>query len=118
MSVLHHLAVSGLSGADGPLFPRYKNGKFMVAHEKQTIQSAKGIFRRVWHAEDGEVVNMQPTDFDCILKEIFVAIDMPHLTSHSIRKSATKWAARCGAEQHQLLIAGRYVYLCMCVLTF
>ena len=38
---------------------------------------------------------------------IFDGADISGASTHSIRKSAAVWAARCGAEEYQIREAGR-----------
>ena len=44
-----------------------------------------------------------------ICRSIFRGAGVPEATTHSIRKSAAVWVARCGAEEYQIREAGRWI---------
>lgn len=115
LAITNWLAVSGIK--KGPLFPnlvsvKVGEGDFvkvpMVAESKATIDNGKGTKMTVWTTADDRVVNMHVDTYSDILNSIFVLSGHHGATTHSIRRSAAQWAARCGAPIYQILNAGRW----------
>lgn len=63
---------------------------------------------KVWVDSDGGEVNLNYDSWNDICKMFFVGAGVFDATTHSIRKSAAVWAARCGAEEYQIREAGRW----------
>jgi hypothetical protein len=101
-----YIAESGIR--TGPLFPRLTRGK----NPKITIAYSYWVDPNVhikwWKDIDGNVVNMSYDILNRMFAKLFDKAGYGQADMYSIRKSATKWAARCGAEQWQIVKAGRW----------
>jgi|AntAceMinimDraft_11_1070367.scaffolds.fasta_scaffold12572_1 hypothetical protein len=85
------LAANGITR--GPLFP----------HLRQDHCNWETSF-------NGETEYMKPDTWEKYAKQLFTYIgEISECTSHSIRRSAVKWAARCGAQDNEILQGGRWV---------
>ena len=63
---------------------------------------------KMWTDNDSNEVNLSYDNWSDICKMIFYGAQVSGATTHSIRKSAAVWAARCGAEDYQIKEAGRW----------
>lgn len=98
----------------GPLFPRTfqkkKKTAIMMAHS-YWVDPTKNI--KYWKDIDGNLIGLQYGTLNAMFGKVFAKAgykgpDFKGAELYSIRKSATKWAARCGAQQYQVVAAGRW----------
>jgi hypothetical protein len=75
----------------GPLFPFIDNGHTNFAQPLEYIKTEQ------WEKWVAALF-------------VYVGGELHECTSHSIRRSSVKWAARCGAAQHDILQGGRWVH--------
>jgi hypothetical protein len=115
LAITHWLALSCL--IKGPLFPNLVSTKIsdgdyvkvpLIAHHQETVDNGKGTSMTVWKTVDGQNVNMHVDAYSEVLNTIFLLSGHKGATTHTIRRSAAQWAARCGAELYQILNAGRW----------
>ena len=91
----------------GPLFPRLRrNGKEVAVAHSFWINPRTNI--KHWHDTKGEDASMTYEMLLYRFKKLFKKAGYENANPYTIRKSATKWAARCGAEQFQVVSAGRW----------
>jgi hypothetical protein len=81
---------------DGPLFPALNN-----AHDEFLRSEVDGVM----HLE-----RMSAHTFNSWTRHLFVYAggELEECTHHSIRRACVKWAARCGASEHDIKRAGRW----------
>ena len=93
----------------GPLFPRTiqkkKKTSIMKAHS-WWVDPNENI--KYWKDTAGDVVGLSYTILHGWFKKLFKKAGYQRADLYSIRKSATKWAARCGAQQFSIVAAGRW----------
>lgn len=106
IQLLIFLRMSGLTR--GPILPRFDRGIPVQAVGRQVFTATTGHKRTFWVDANGKAVNMSKDMWASRLKEIFKLSGYPQCTSHSIRKSAVKWAIRVGAKEYEVLNAGRW----------
>jgi hypothetical protein len=110
-ALLTWLATSNVQS--GPIFPRLwessgKEGPMFVHHKRYDTKSH--LTKYYADVDEKQVVNLS----DSILKRYLVVAILNcgyaigDVQLYYIRKSATKWAARCGAEQFHIIAAGRW----------
>ena len=92
--------------ADG--LPRYINRRYCCKAVKTITNKVGGINYTVWVDDESHEVNLTYENWSDICKMIFDGADISGASTHSIRKSAAVWAARCGAEEYQIREAGRW----------
>ena len=95
----------------GPIFVKLKGDKQhreCLQAVNDVTKSSGSINYKVWVDADGCEVNLTYESWTDICKTFFVGAGVPDATTHSIRKSAAVWAARCGAEEYQIREAGRW----------
>jgi hypothetical protein len=95
----------------GPLFPQFEKDKKTC--RTPSDQSNRDIIvhpRKVSKNDANESVNMSYNVWSRVLTKIFhgAGYDHPSICPYSLRKSAVKWAARCGADIVQIKNAGRW----------
>ena len=99
------LATSGIR--TGPLFPRLRRGgkKATIAHSSWVNPKTHIMhWKCVKNNNASLTYKMLLYRFTVLFKKAGYESADPY----TIRKSATKWAARCGAEQWQVVAAGRW----------
>ena len=81
---------------DGPLFPALNN-----AHDEFLRSEVDGVM----HLE-----RMSSNTFNTWTRRLFeyAGGELAECTHHSIRRACVKWAARCGASEHDIKRAGRW----------
>lgn len=100
-------ATSRLQG--GPLFPRLGKSKSrpVVAVPFSSFVDPKTNIKH-WRDAAGNNAGLTYKMLHSRLKTLFTRAGFSAADPYTIRKSATKWAARCGAEQFQVVAAGRW----------
>jgi len=96
LALLFWLKMTGLKS--GPLFPAMTNDHLALHPNLFATPET--------HAEH--------------LKKLFVYVggDLAGCTSHSVRKAAVSWAARCGVSESDILLIGRWVAHSKCFLIY
>ena len=95
----------------GPIFVKLKGDKLHrdCCKAEQYITKCTGsVNYKVWVDADGKEVNLNYESWNEICKMFFNGANVSEASTHSIRKSAAVWAARCGAEEYQIREAGRW----------
>ena len=110
--VFHLLLWLKLSGIkEGPIYTNIRGTRsepiIPVPLERRKTYIA-GKPRTLWVDDGGKSVGVPFNVFDRMMRRIFKRAGFPQATTHSIRKSACKWAARCGADLHTILSTGRW----------
>ena len=112
--VLALMAYMRLNGAvRGPMFTSINKatGLGTVAERSVKIFDGKGYYY-TWVDKAKRLVNVTYSAYNNDLLTLFKQIPgLETARAYSIRRSATKWAARCGASTENLLSAGRWVGL-------
>lgn len=62
----------------------------------------------MWVDKEDNRVGMSTSEYTRMLNKLFDNAGFKSATSHSLRKSATKWAARCGQPDHVIIATGRW----------
>lgn len=95
----------------GPIYAKLRG----PANYRECVQAASYVIKRrgcinynVWVDDNGQEVNITYETWSDICRMFFIGAGVPDATTHSIRKSAAVWAARCGAEDYQIREAGRW----------
>ena len=100
-NLLFWLRISGIK--QGPIFVKLRgefNRRECYRAEKTITKKRRGsINYKVWTDSDSNEVNLSYDNWSEICKMIFFGAQVSGVTTHSIRKSAAVWAARCGAEE-------------------
>ena len=108
-NLLLWLRVSGIR--KGPIFVKLRGGFYrrLCYRAEHSITKRRGsVNYTVWVDNDSNEVNLSYENWREICKMFFDRAGVSGATTHSIRKSAAVWAARCGAEEYQIREAGRW----------
>ena len=119
--VFHLLLWLKLSGIQsGPIFPRIVGERnyqtIAVAVKMKPITVIRqGYQINVWVDKDDESVGITSKQYDSMLSRVFVKAyentgiaGFKKLTTHSLRKTSAKWAARCGQDINVVTHCGRW----------
>lgn len=102
--VLEWLMASGLR--QGPLFVMQRGDRFPAGVTAKAESTSKNKELLVWYSEDGRKVSLTTHWWQQRCRKFFDVAGFQECSSHSFRKSAVKWAARCHAQYHEVLNSG------------
>ena len=103
--LLWWLSASGIK--EGPIFVRFYQGKPGSFNEFKTMETAKSKMDIAYDSL-GRVISLVEVQWRNTLRRVFIAVFMPHLIPHSLRKSGIKWAARCHAQDYEIRLNSRH----------
>ena len=109
MWLLTWIQISGIK--QGPIICNinYEEDKILL-QAKVGIKSYRNGSQPIYFDNDDFQVNLTYSQLCTILKDIFNRAGLIYhgLTPYTIRKSACKWAVRCGAQDYDLKNTGRW----------